>query len=73
MVQIWLVLEVLLTLDSEVEDLFRSASSNYETGLLFSNYLFGFEFKPIQDDFQCDYARVTDEFCSSGRAVSCTF
>ena len=52
MVQILLMLEVLFTQDSEVEDLFRAASSDSEPRLFFSNYLFGLGFKPIQDDFQ---------------------
>ena len=51
MVQILLVLEVLFTQDSEVEDLFCVASS----GLFFSNYFFSLGFKPIQDNFQHDF------------------
>ena len=31
----------------------------------FSKYLFSFGFKPIQDDFQHDFARMTDEADSS--------
>ena len=65
MVQILLMLEVLFTQDSEVEDLFRGAFSGSEPGLFFSSYLFGLGFKPIQDDFQQDFARVTDEAESS--------
>ena len=38
MVQILLVLEVLFTQDSEVEDLFCGASSRSEPSLFFSNY-----------------------------------
>ena len=38
MVQILLVLEVLFTQDSEVEDLFCGASSSSELSLFFSNY-----------------------------------
>ena len=38
MVQILLVLEVLFTQDSEVEDLFCGASSGSEPSLFFSNY-----------------------------------
>ena len=41
MVQILLMLEVLLTQDSEDEDLFSGASSGSEPGLFFGNYLFG--------------------------------
>ena len=67
-VQILLMLEVLFTQDSKVEDLFCSASSGSEPYLFFSNYLFSLGFKPIQDDLQHDFARMTDEADSSGRA-----
>ena len=50
-VQILLVLEVLFTQDSEVEDLFCGASSSFEPSLFFSNYFFSLGFKPIQDNF----------------------
>ena len=40
MVQILLVLEVLFTQDSEVEDLFCGASSGSEPSLFFSSYFF---------------------------------
>ena len=40
MVQILLVLEVLFTQDSEVEDLFCGASFGSEPSLFFSNYFF---------------------------------
>ena len=56
MVQILLVLEVLFTQDSEVEDLFCGASSCSEPSLFFSNYFFSLGFKPIQDNFQHDFA-----------------
>ena len=56
MVQILLVLEVLFTQDSEVEDLFCGASSGSELSLFFSNYFFSLGFKPIQDNFQHDFA-----------------
>ena len=56
MVQILLVLEVLFTQDSEVEDLFCGASSGSEPSLFFSNYFFSVGFKPIQDNFQHDFA-----------------
>ena len=66
MVQILLMLEVLFTQDSKVEDLFCGASSSSEPSLLFfSNYFFGLGFQPIQDDFQHDFARMTDEADSS--------
>ena len=46
MVQILLVLEVLFTQDSEVEDLLCGASSGSEPSLFFSNYFFSLGFKP---------------------------
>ena len=55
------MLEILLTQDSKTEDLFCGASSGSEPSLFFSNYLFGSGFKPIQDDTQHDFARITDE------------
>ena len=58
MVQILLLLEVLFTQDSKVEDLFCGASSSSEP-------------KPIQDDFQHDFALVTDEADSSVFWQSC--
>ena len=61
MVQILMMLEVLFTKDSKVEDLFCGASSGSEPSLFFSNYFFSFGFQPIQDDFQHDFARMTDE------------
>ena len=51
-VQILLMLEVLFTQDSKVEDLFCGAFSDSGPSLFFSNYLFSLEFKPISDDFQ---------------------
>ena len=65
MVQILLMLEVLFTQDSKVEDLFCGASSGSEPSLFFSNYFFSLGFQPIQDDFQHDFARMTDEAYSS--------
>ena len=59
------MLEVLFTQDSKVEDVFFGASSGSEPSLFFSNYFFSLEFKPIQDDFQHDFARMTDETDSS--------
>ena len=47
MVQSLLMMEVLFTQDSWVEDLFRGVSSGSEPNLFFSNYLFGLGFKPI--------------------------
>ena len=65
MVQIMLMLEVLFTQDFKVEDLFCGASSGSEPSLFFSSYFFSLGFKPIQDDFQHDFARMTDEADSS--------
>ena len=64
-VQILLMLEVLFTQDSTVEYLFGGASSGSEPSLFFSNYFFSLGFKPIQDEFQHDFARMTDETDSS--------
>ena len=60
-VQISLKLEVLFTQNFKVKDLFCGASSGSKPSLFFSNYFFRLGFKPIQDDFQHDFARVTDE------------
>ena len=65
MVQILLMLEVLFTQDSKVEALFCGASSGSEPSLLFSNYFFSLGFKPVSDDFQHDFSRMTDEADSS--------
>ena len=56
MIQILMVFEVVFTQDSEVEDLFCGASSGSEPSLFFSNYFFSLGFKPIQDNFQNDFA-----------------
>ena len=56
MVQILLMIEVLFTQDSKVKDLLCSASSGSEPSLFFSRYLFSLGLKPIQDDFQHDFA-----------------
>ena len=45
----------------QVEDLFCVAPSGSNPSLLVSNYLFGLGFKHIQDDFQHDFARMSDE------------
>ena len=71
------MLKVLFTQDSEVENLFRCASPSSEPSLFFSNYLLGLGFKPIQDNFQHDFAKVTDETDGSvvlaELLVSCPF
>ena len=65
MVQILLMLEVLSTQDLKVKDLFCGASSGSEPSQFFSYYFFSLGFKPIQDDFQHDFVRITDEADSS--------
>ena len=67
MVQILLMMEVhvLFIQDSKAEDLFCGAPSGSEPSLFFGNYLFGLEFKPVQDDFQHVFVRMTDEADSS--------
>ena len=73
MAQNLLKFEVLFTQNSKAEDLFCGASSGSEPSLFFSNYFFSLGFKPIQDNFQHDFARITDGAGSSGRAASCPF
>ena len=62
---ILLMLGVIFIQDSKVKDLFCGASSGSLPSLFFSNYFFSLGFKPIQDDFQHDFARMTDEADSS--------
>ena len=52
MVQILLMLEVLFTQDSKVEDLFCGASSGSEPSLFFSNYFFSSGFKSRKENPQ---------------------
>ena len=52
MVQILLMLKVLFTQDSKVEDLFCGASFGSEPSLFFSNCFFSLGFEPIQDEFK---------------------
>ena len=47
--------------ESKIEDLFCGAPSASEPSLFFGNYHFGLGFKPVQDDFQHDFARMTNE------------
>ena len=60
-----LMLEILFKKDSETEDLFCGASFESESSPFFSNYIFGLGFKPIQDNFLHDFARMTDGANSS--------
>ena len=55
------MLEVLFTKDSKVEDLLCGAPTSSEPSLFFSTYFFSLGIKPIQDDFQHDFAQMTDE------------
>ena len=71
MVQILLMLDVLFTKDTNVEDLFCGAPPCSEPSLFFSNYLFSLGFKPIQDEFQHNFALLTDEADSSVVLTSC--
>ena len=59
------MLEVHFTQDFKVEYLFCGASSGSGPKLFFNNYLFGLGLKPVQDDFQYDFARMADEADSS--------
>ena len=57
MFQILLMLELIFTQDSKVEDPFGGAFFGTEPSLFFSNYFFSLVFKPIEDDFQHAFAR----------------
>ena len=65
LVPILLMLEVFYIQDSEVEDLFCCAFPGPKSSLFSSNYLSDLRFKPIQDDFKYDFARMDDEADSS--------
>ena len=70
MVQILLMLEVLFTHDSKVEDLFCDASSGTEPSLFFSNYFFSLGFKPIQDSFLNGGQFLKERICSRPMGVA---
>ena len=53
MVQILLMMKVLFTKESEVEDLFCGSSPGSETSLFFDNILFSLGFETVQDDSAC--------------------
>ena len=55
MIQNLLMLKLLFTQDSEVENLFYGASLGFEPSLFFSNNLFSLGFEPVQCDFQHDF------------------
>ena len=61
MLQILLMVKIIFTQDSKVEDLFCGASTDSEPSLFFSNNLFSLEFEPVQDDSQHDFTGMTDE------------
>ena len=71
MVQILLMLEVLFTQDSKVEDdlicsvVLLPALNQACSSAITCIYFFSLGFKPIQDDFQHNFARITDEADSS--------
>ena len=65
MIQILLMLKVLFTQDSKVEDLFCGSSFRSDPSLFFSNYFFSLGVKPIHYDFQHDFAQMTDVADSS--------
>ena len=53
--------EILLTQDSEIIDLFCGAPSGSEPSVFFSDNFLRLGFKPVQHDFQHDFARMTNE------------
>ena len=61
MVHILLMLEVLFIQGSKLEELIFGASSGSETSLFFSNHFFSLGLKPIQNDFQHDFVRMTQD------------
>ena len=61
MVQILLMLKVLSTKDSEVEDLFFGAPPGSEPNLFFSYNLLSLGFEPVQDTFQHDFTWMIGE------------
>jgi len=60
-IEVLLMLKILFTEDSEVEDLFSSAMSCSETCLLFHNGVLCLGFQSIEDDLKHILAWVTDE------------
>ena len=51
--------------DVKAEDLFCGASFGSEPNQFCSHHFFSLGFKPVQDDFQHDFTRMTDEASSS--------
>ena len=60
-VQILLMLKVLFTQNSEVEDLFCGATPGSEPSLFFRNNLLSLGLEPVQDDPQHDFTWMTVE------------
>ena len=76
LVKILLKLAILFTKDSKAEDLICCAPSGSESSLFFSNYHICLGFNPIQDDFQHDFAPMTDDadsFVVFGTALGSPF
>ena len=53
--------EILYTQGSEIENLLCGAHYSSEPSVFFSDYFFRLGFKPVQDDFPHDFARMTNE------------
>ena len=53
--------EIIFTQDSKTEHMLCDALSSSEPSMFFNDYFFRFGVKPVQDDFQHDFARMTDE------------
>ena len=60
-IQNLLMYEILFTQGSEIRTLFYGAPSSSEPSVFFSDYFFRLGLKPVQDDFQHDFARMTNE------------
>ena len=63
--------EILFTQGSEIENLFCSAPSSSEPRVFFSNYFFRMGFNPVQDDFQHNLVRMTNEADGSVFLTEC--
>ena len=53
--------KILFTQDSEIGNLFYGVPSSSEPSVFLSGYFFRLGLKPVQDDFQHDFVRMTDE------------
>ena len=73
-VQCLLMLKVLFTQDSEVEDLFYGASLSSKPSLFFSNNLFSLELSLVKMTFGMPLLGMIDKtnwYCNSDKAVGC--